>query len=555
MLKRHWAFWVILCLFVLLLAKNPFSTRTLIPNFEPYPDTIHYINSAQSFIQGRGLQIWREGRELKTTVPPLYSLILIPIFLVNNDARMFYFVNVFLAIASFILFYLIIRKLITNNYLLITFVSLFLYVTNYFIYWYPSLVMAENLTLFLFMGAIYLLLLPVTQKNVILAALISIAFYITKYASIPLTFFYFISYLLKIYLSFRTKRSKSEKSSEAFMMFICIAIAGTSFLVYSLWEWQAKGPLKPSALIGSGFWFSLQYLPTHLPEYLKAMMGGYSVRFLWDNTPIVPIFVGIPGLLGLIFGIFKKQTRILSIALLSILLSSILFMSTFYSIDMRYLYHAIPTLLIGFVIFWEFLLSLRGVLRIGGRRSNLQKIAALPLVARNDIKNMRRYIFYVFFIGLFIFYLFTNAIRLKKQIMLNLKYAETPWYYLSVVKLNEYFVTLPKKENKPIVISSLISYYIDFFSNKTYDLLPLSLEQEFRNNRKEAWGNNDYSDLLALYKSFLNRGYDVYVHNYGLGNEKKLQNDHDAIHTYFKTTLVSTGCLGACNIWKVNIRP
>ena len=528
MLKRHWAFWVILCLFVLLLAKNPFSTRTLIPNFEPYPDTIHYINSAQSFIQGRGLQIWREGRELKTTVPPLYSLILIPIFLVNNDARMFYFVNVFLAIASFILFYLIIRKLITNNYLLITFVSLFLYVTNYFIYWYPSLVMAENLTLFLFMGAIYLLLLPVTQKNVILAALISIAFYITKYASIPLTFFYFISYLLKIYLSFRTKRSKSEKSSEAFMMFICIAIAGTSFLVYSLWEWQAKGPLKPSALIGSGFWFSLQYLPTHLPEYLKAMMGGYSVRFLWDNTPIVPIFVGIPGLLGLIFGIFKKQTRILSIALLSILLSSILFMSTFYSIDMRYLYHAIPTLLIGFVMFLNIALSFRPTWR------NLL----------NGI-----------IIVVFLFSFAISAIRLKKQIMLNLKYAETPWYYLSVVKLNEYFVTLPKKENKPIVISSLISYYIDFFSNKTYDLLPLSLEQEFRNNRKEAWGNNDYSDLLALYKSFLNRGYDVYVHNYGLGNEKKLQNDHDAIHTYFKTTLVSTGCLGACNIWKVNIRP
>ena len=104
--------------------------------------------------------------------------------------------------------------------------------------------------------------------------------------------------------------------------------------------------------------------------------------------------------------------------------------------------------------------------------------------------------------------------------MLNLKYAETPWYYLSVVKLNEYFAKLPIKKQKTIVISSLIPYYIDFYSNKTYDLLPLSLEQEFRNNRKEAWGNNDYSDLLALYKSYLDRGYDVYVHNYGLGNEK-----------------------------------
>lgn len=165
-----------------------------------------------------------------------------------------------------------------------------------------------------------------------------------------------------------------------------------------------------------------------------------------------------------------------------------------------------------------------------------------------------RLIITLLIILLFFFYSFTNAIRLKKQIMLNLKYAETPWYYLSVIKLNEYFVTLPRKDHKPIVISSLIAYYIDFYSNKTYDLLPLSLEQEFRNNRKEAWGNNNYSDLLTLYKSYLNQEYDVYVHNYGLGNEKKLQNDHDAIHTYFKTTLVSTGCLGACNIWKVNLR-
>ncbi len=551
MLKRHWVFWVTLCLFILLLAKNPFSIRTLIPNFEPYPDTIHYINSAQSFIRGHGLQIWREGRILKTTVPPLYSLVLIPIFLINIDARMFYFANVFLAFGSFLFFYFILRKLVTSNHLLITFVSLFLYVTNYFIYWYPSLAMAENLTLFLFMGGIYLLMLPATRKNVILASVISIAFYITKYAGIPLTGFYFLSYCLKIVVESSSHPDRSggisrikdssanARNDKLIHVILLFVVAFGLFLLYSLWEWQTKGstllitllnvflPHKSSTLVGSGSWFSLQYLPSHLLEYLKAIVGGYSVRFLWDNTPIVPIFVGIPGLLGLIFGIFKKQTRVLSISLLSILLSSILFMSTFYSLDMRYLYHGIPTLLIGFVMFWEFLLS---------------------------SKNVTRYTLHVVLVVLFLFSFATSAARLKKQIMLNLKYAETPWYYLSVVKLNEYFAKLPIKKQKTIVISSLIPYYIDFYSNKTYDLLPLSLEQEFRNNRKEAWGNNDYSDLLALYKSYLDRGYDVYVHNYGLGNEKKLQNDHDAIHTYFKTTLVSAGCFGACNIWRVNLR-
>ncbi len=585
MLKRHWVFWVTLFLFILLLAKNPFSVRTLIPNFEPYPDTIHYINSAQSFIRGHGLQIWRERRVLKTTVPPLYSLVLIPAFLINIDARMFYFMNILLALGSFLFFYLTAKNICTNRSqpvptqksFIVLFVSLFLYVTNYFIYWYPSLAMAENLALFLFMAGIHVLTLPVTRKHVILAAVISIAFYITKYASIPLTGFYFLSYGLKIIVEHLDSPSESEGGNDKktklvipmkmgiqpkiTSLLILILTSFFLFLAYSIWEWQAKGstllltlfsvflPQKSATLVGSGSWFSMQYLPAHLPEYLKAIRGGYSVRFLWDNTPIVPIFVGVPGLIGLIFGIFKKQTRILSIALSSILLSSILFMSTFYSIDMRYLYHAIPTLLIGFVIFWGFLLSLRGA--IGD--AAISKIRLLRF-ARNDKLNVTRYTLHVVLVILFLFSFATSAIRLKKQIMLNIKYAETPWYYLSIVKLNEYFVTLPKKNHKPIVISSLIPYYIDFYNNNTYGLLPLSLEQEFRNNRKEAWGNNDYSNLLSLYKSYLNRGYDVYVHNYGLGNEKKLQNDHDAIHTYFKTSLVSTGCLGACNIWKVNLR-
>ena len=218
MLKRHWVFWVTLFLFILLLAKNPFSVRTLIPNFEPYPDTIHYINSAQSFIRGHGLQIWRERRVLKTTVPPLYSLVLIPAFLINIDARMFYFMNILLALGSFLFFYLTAKNICTNRSqpvptqksFIVLFVSLFLYVTNYFIYWYPSLAMAENLALFLFMAGIHVLTLPVTRKHVILAAVISIAFYITKYASIPLTGFYFLSYGLKIIVEHLDSPSESE---------------------------------------------------------------------------------------------------------------------------------------------------------------------------------------------------------------------------------------------------------------------------------------------------------------------------------------------------------
>ena len=45
--------------FTLLLLKNPFSERNLISNLEPYPDTIHYINPALSFIKGNGFIVER----------------------------------------------------------------------------------------------------------------------------------------------------------------------------------------------------------------------------------------------------------------------------------------------------------------------------------------------------------------------------------------------------------------------------------------------------------------------------------------------------------------
>ncbi|PIY69224.1 hypothetical protein COY90_01690 [Candidatus Roizmanbacteria bacterium CG_4_10_14_0_8_um_filter_39_9] len=562
MLKRHWIFFLMLVIFLLLLAKNPFSVRTLIPNLEPYPDTIHYINPALSFIQGHGLRIWREGRGLMTTVPPLYTIFLVPLFLIKQDARMFYFTNVILALFSYLFFYLIINRLTyevrrhnekTASVLIGT--TLFIYVTNYFIYWYPTLAMSENLTLFLFMGGVYLLTLPTTRKNIILAGLTAVAFYITKYASIPLTGTYFLSYGVKIII---------EKGDKLKNVLILILVSAFVFLAYSLWEWQTKGstllmtligvflPQKGSTIFSSGSWFSLNYAAKNLPRYIHALFGGYAAPFLWDQTPIVPKMVGTLGLTGLILGGLSKKTRFLSISLSSILLSSILFMSTFYSFDMRYLNFAIPTLMIGFVMFWMLIierLDPRPSPKMTGKNT-LFKLGSIVIPVKTGIQSAIT----LFLCFLFLYYSATNFIRIKSQISINLRYAETPWYYLSIIKMNEYFSTLPETEKKPVVISSVIPYYIDFYSNKTYDLLPLSKHQEFRNHKTEAWGNHDYADLLKIYEEYLSRGYNVYVDNYGLGNEKVLQDDHTLIHRTFKTELVSEGCLGACNIWKLHLK-
>lgn len=527
--KAHYIFLGCLILFALLLFKDPFSVRTLIPNFEPYPDAIHYVNSARSFLKREGLNIVREGRVITPSVPPLYSLSLLPAFIINNDPRVFYFTNVVLALASFVIFYLILIRLVGSS--LIKGFILLLYATNYFFYWFPTLAMAENLTLFFFLSALLVLISKISLLNVVLAGVLSVSFYVTKYASAPLTAVFSFMYFIKLFLSWKKKELRIVN------VFLLIL---STLLALSAEEYLTKGNALLSSLISfssnistpgisqanTSPWFSTAYTSTNLGHYINAITGG-SERFLWDFTPLVPGFVGIGGLLGLLGGIFIKQYRLVSVTLLLALAASVLFMSTFYAVDMRYIYPAIPTLLLGF-----------GIL--------------LQTVVERIRKQILKKFFYAGVLILAVFYLSTSALRIKNQIMLNLRYAETPWYYVSVLELNKYF-TQAKIQNgkKPVVITPMIPYYIDFFSNGNYTLLPLSNDQEFRHFKEAAWGSNDYSDLIALYKKYLNDGYPVYVDRYGVGNEGYLNQAFKDVGDNFWLEKVASGCYEQCDIYEL----
>src|SRR5258708_7892725 len=190
---RYWMVLLPALLFGLLLLRNPYSDRTLIPNLEPYPDSIHYISPALGLLRGQGLNINREGRKLLPGVPPLYSLVLVPGFILNQDVRTFYIVNIVLAFVAFFFFYLIVAKITSNKFFL--FLLMCLYATNYTLYWFPELAMAENLILPLILVALYLLVSPVTSRKAFLAGAIAFSFFPTKFASLPLCFafpfFYF----------------------------------------------------------------------------------------------------------------------------------------------------------------------------------------------------------------------------------------------------------------------------------------------------------------------------------------------------------------------------
>ncbi len=528
----------VIILYLLLIYKDPFSERTLIPNFEPQPDTFNYIDPALNLVKGKSFNLNRDGRIRVQAVPPLYSLSLMPMFLLKKDPRMAYYANVILSLTSLLFFWLILQKVFINKF--IVFSLLILYVTNYFIYWVPSLIMAENLTLTLFLISIFFILSKSGKISQILLAGLAIGLYATKYANIPLTLTIIFLSLGKIVFTKTILRQKIKLTT-----FFLITVL-LFFAILAVFEGFTKGnniftqifehlssieksiPKNASSVVGSNStWFGVQYVRQNLPLYVNSLFGSPN-RFLWDQTPLVPKFIAIFALAGIISGVFSKKNKLLSLILLLSIFSSVIFMSTFYTFDARYIYIAIPSLIIGFGLF-------------------------LTLI-ENRLLNKK--IIFNLLISVFIFiYLLNNFTRIKSQISLNLRYAETPWNYIAVLKMNEYFTYQKVVSGKqPVLISALPPFLIDYYSNGNFSLLPLSYEQEFRGIKEIVWGPNDYSDLPKLYKKYLNDGYDVYVSRAGLGNEGYTNRDFNMIVNEFDTRLVQPGCFDQCNIYSVKLK-
>lgn len=550
--------------FLLLLYKNPFSERNLIPNLEPFPDTIHYLNPPLSFLEGKGFVIEREGRTIRPAVPFLYSASLIPGYFMNRDVRFFYFTNIILALSGLVLFYKFLGKVLSNSYIILF--VLFLYATNYFIYWYPNIPMAENLILTLYLIGLYLLISKLTLKNAFLAGLVGISFYATKYASSSLTLTYLFLYCFKIFFSlipeFRNfslysfiRNPNKFLNVKYIFSVLLVFVLGSSFslLLFFFIDFLVRGnniffqllehvgslvvsQTSQGSNSQSESWFAFRYFKEHLLTYLNALMGN-QMRFLWDYTPLAPKYIAIPAIAGILISLFMSHKKFLSFALLFLISIPIIAISPFYSTDARYIYHAIPTLLIGFGLFL---------------------IIVYNLLIRYKLEK----VFYVLLISFFVFYSVSNLQRLKYQIALNLKHSETPWYYMSVKNFNSYFASAKRapadfqtKTNqscdKPILITALQPFYIDFFSNSNYKLLPLSNGQEFFKRAEIVWGPNDYSDLIALYTKYLKEGRELYVTNAALGNEGYLHNGFNIVKENFIMDEVKKGCFDTCNIYRI----
>lgn len=386
--------------------------------------------------------------------------------------------------------------------------------------------MAENFFLPLFMIALYLLLEKVSFKNVIFAGLVTVSFYGSKYALAPITFTYGITYVLKIANEYKKKPKEIIKHTLLYLS------AGT-FLVPLFFDinrlfYFSSGIANKTIGGNSGSSaFSLSFFEKHFNEYIKPLFGQ-SQRFLWDWTPLLPAWIAKLSLLGLVFSIFEKKKKIIVLFLISSTVLQLLFISTFYVVDTRYVYNFLPTLLIGF----GFLMDLI--------RKKL--VFTLPLFKEAKYN----YTFYIISGALLIYYLIPLAPTLKKQVGLNFKYTETPWWKVSVDEYNNFF----KEENNNYLIALHSPFFLDYYSNQNYQPLPMNQDQDFNSKFVQIWGEGDYTDLIGLYKTKM-IDHNVYVTNYGINATGSFEESFKDIEKNFDLIQVHDGCHHLCNIYQL----
>lgn len=504
-MKRLWL-GLVICLpfiYLLLAFKDPFNTRSLVPNLEPYPDTLYYATPAWNFVNGIGFSMKSSFLEVKQQVAPLYSIYLIPFFTVFKDVRSYYFGNLLLGFGSLVFFLLSCYKLFRNHSLV--FLLGFLYITNFYVYNLPTLLMAENPTLFLVNFGTYILLSKPTKPKLMLAGLLGDTLWFTKLSNGLIGLLFYIFYWLKI--------RKVKIDRKAFLVTSVISVS--LFIGYLTMSGLLINHKNESS-------FNPAYFVNNLRYYIRLIFGEEG-RYLWFTYKFTTIFISILSMLGLIFALSSRRHRIYGSGFLIFSILVIVPASFFEVQDVRFILFIFPTLLfaIGYLFSYfqkklpkVFFISLLGIV--------LLTYLFLPLLNQKENE--------------------IPIITFKKQIGLNLRHSESPWNYSAIKNFNDYF---KGKSENTYLGTVLPVFYVDYFKNDNYQYLAITSNQDFFEHEKNL--SKKYADLLRT-------GNRVYVTNAYLNNLAIWKKDYVNLTQAFHTKLVKEGCLGSCNIYQLSLQ-
>jgi hypothetical protein len=509
-------------IFIILAYKNPFSAQSTLANLEPYPDTLYYGYPAWSFVHGDGFAMRYGSIATKIIVPPVYSIYLVPFFLIVNDIRVFYLANMLLALASLILLMKVLQTIFgeSRGAKFTLFISGLLYVTSFYIFTLPSLLMAENITLFLVTVGLYLFVSPVRRYTYVLMGCVMALLVLVKFSNFPITLAFSTLFLIKAFHKDKRDGIKLLAWLTAGAMVVFFYVVVSKILV-------GHKNLQGTETI------ALHNLLPNLSNYFALLMGTQT-SFLWYTEKLISPLMAVLAMGGIIVGLCLSKWRDLTLAMLGLLVSTLVAMSFFTKVDGRYFIALFPAVIILVSIFLHSLITLIA------RKREVISVIVVFLIA----------LVYFIYPGFGYVQGEPVAISLKKQIGLNFKHKSDPWNYHAVQNLNSYFDK--KADKKPYVGTVLPPFYVAFYANGNYQYLPLTLSQEFI-SMDDVYRKNVMKTrtMVEYYSNLLDAGHEVYVTNSYLGNVKGWGDEFSNLSKYFTLKLVKEGCVGSCNIYKV----
>jgi hypothetical protein len=500
---------------------NPFSTKHILFNLEPYPDALFYVNSAMQFASTGSLDVSYHGYTMNPRITPIYTLVLAAGYFFLHGAQLFYVTNVVLGIGSLCCLFFCLRALTKKTSLI--WLGMFLYLIHGYIFWLPSLPMAENAVLFFFLATLAAALQFMKSRPWIVAIGIGVLF-LTKYTLIGPVIIFGLFLIWKLW---QKKQWQRLLLSGAILLLSVGAYLFSQYHIHfnPLSQFTPTNFNQPSSVSGLVF-YSVQFFVPNGVAYLKILFG-FREHFLWMTFPFTTFGICVFFVIGEIVLFWKKRNEMSAFFLL-LFFSQFPILLIFYVVDARYSILSIPLIALGVAHVLEHL----------SLKKSQKKLLCVLL-------------------GLAIFWqLFSQVGFAKYLIATNTLGRSVAWQYEAVQVANHFFSGGPSVNEKPILITALPPLFVDAYSNQNYTLLPLSPTQEFANKKQYLWGSDiDYQNLISTYENLLQSNRQLYVSNAYLSSQHEFQVYFDTVQAYFNLEKIQDGCLGTCNIWRVEEKP
>ena len=507
---NYWPFLLSAFFWILLTLPSFFGTHVL-NNLEPSPDSLYYLGRARQFVFTGQFKLIYQDTHAAATVSPVYSIFLIPFFLIKTTPQIFVLANLWAAILTLFIIYSLVKKQTKSH--LAAGISLLIISTHLSLIWFVGLPMVEIFALSLLATCIYFLFhQKLLAKQLVVLSLLLLALILTKYLYVSIVAACALITLAKLFRDNQFQLLRITLGTGFIgCIFLLLYFQKVAYNPFDIFSYLFKPNLNYTRF------YDFANLIPNFTFYLNVFLGQ-PVNLLWEKTVLSSAGMLLLFIWSLIKLWQRQTTRILSLSLGLIFLSLFPIVLLFITTDARYIIFAPVIMALAIGLAWP--------LFQGKQKYWFNGLLTLALVWQ----------------------VVTQLPLLKTIVSQNVLHRSTAWQYEAIITFNDQFLTL--KEN--YLITSLPPFFVDFYDNNNYRVLPLSKNQEFINKGQWVWGNDLKNDNLEnLYNELLANKNQIFISNAYVTHSHEVTADFENLKKSYDFILVQEGCAGACNIYQL----